>query len=86
MTKLLGENHIDLLEFARGCERKQGDGKHVHALCTWEKTISDIYVFDGSVSYLSSNISESKSSMTSLEETPSSSPKLPLETSFLCAF
>ena len=44
MTKILEENHIDLLEFARRWERKQGDGKHVHALCAWEKTIYNIYV------------------------------------------
>ena len=67
MTKLLEENHIDLLEFARGWERKQGNGKPEHALSAWVKPISDIYV-----SYSPSDISESKASTHSLEETPTS--------------
>ena len=33
ITKLLEENHVDLPEFARGWERKQGSGKHAHDLC-----------------------------------------------------
>ena len=77
MTKLLEENNIDLPEFAKRWERKQGDGKHVHALCAWEKPISDISVSYGYISYLPFDISESEVSIPSLEETPSSSPKLP---------
>ena len=44
MTKLLEENHTDLLEFARGWERKQGNGKPEHALSAWVKPISQISV------------------------------------------
>ena len=76
MTKLLEENHIDLLEFARGWKRKQGNGKPEHALSAWVKPISDIYV-----SISPSDISESEASIPPLEETPTSSPKLPPETS-----
>ena len=67
MTKLLEENHIDLPKFARGWECQQGDGKHVYALCAWEKPISDIFVSDGSVSYSPSDIPESEASILSLE-------------------
>ena len=35
MTNLIEENHIDLPEFSRRWERKEGDGKPVHALCAW---------------------------------------------------
>ena len=52
MTKLLEENHIDLLEFARGWERKQGNGNPEHALSTWVNFFSDIYFSDGFVSDL----------------------------------
>ena len=76
MTKLLEENHIDLPDFARGWERKKGSGKPEHALSAQLKPISD-----GPVSDLPSNISESESSVPSLEETPVSSPKLPPKTS-----
>ena len=47
MTKILEDNHIDLPEFARGWERKQGRGKPEHALSAWVKKIYDI-----SVSYI----------------------------------
>ena len=67
MTNLLEENHIDLPEFVRGWERKQGDGKHVHSLCAWDKHIYDIYIYDGYVSDLNSYISESEASIPSLE-------------------
>ena len=46
MTKLLDENYIDLPEFARGWESRQGNGKPEHALSAWVKPISDIYVSD----------------------------------------
>ena len=45
MTNILEENHIDLPEFARGWERKQGNGKLEHALSAWVKPISDISIF-----------------------------------------
>ena len=76
MTKLLEENHIDLPDFARGWERKQGSGKPENALSAWVKNISDILVSD-----LHSDISESEASIPSSEETPISSPKFPPKTS-----
>ena len=76
MAKLLEESHIDLLEFARGWERKQGNGNPGHALSAWVKPISDIPISD-----LHSDISESEASIPSLEETPISSLKLPPKTS-----
>ena len=48
MIQLLLENNIDIPDFARRGERKQEDGKPLHALCDWEKPISHIsisYVF-----------------------------------------
>ena len=57
MTKILEENHIDLPDFAIGWEHKQGSCKPEHAFSAWVKTISDIYVSDGFVSYLTSYIS-----------------------------
>ena len=81
MTKLLEENHIDLPDFARGWERKQGSGKPEHALSAWVKPIYYISIYNGSISDLPSYISESKSSIPSLEETPISFPKLPPKTS-----
>ena len=36
MTKL-EENHIDLPDFARGWEHKQGSGNPEHALSAWLK-------------------------------------------------
>ena len=50
MSNLLEENHIDLPEFARRWERKQGNGKLGHALSAWVKIISDIYFYDISIS------------------------------------
>ena len=81
MTKLLEENHIALPEFAKRWERKQGNGKHEHALSAWVKTISVFSIFD--IFFLDSPfyISGPESSIPSLEETPSSSPKFPPETS-----
>ena len=76
MTKLLEENHIGLLDFARGWERKQGSGKPEHALSAWVKPISDCSVSDSP-----SDISEPEASIPSLEETPVSSLKLPPKTS-----
>ena len=81
MTKHLEENHIDLPEFARGWERKQGSGKPEHAFSTWVKQFYDIYVSDGSISDLPSDISESEASIPSLEVTPINSPKLSPKTS-----
>ena len=63
MTKLLEKNHIA----ARRWELKKGNGKPEHALSAWVKPISDIYVSDSP-----SDISKSKASMHSLEETPTS--------------
>ena len=81
MTSLLEENNIDLPYFARRWEHKQGDGKSAHALCAWEKPMSDISIFYGSISDLPFDISEYDASIPSLEETPTSSPKIPPETS-----
>ena len=39
MTKLLEENHIALLEFAKRWERKQENGKVEHELGAWVKII-----------------------------------------------
>ena len=67
MTNILEENHIDLLEFARRWEHKQGNGKPDHALSAWVKPIYYISIYDGYISDLPSYISESKSSIPSLE-------------------
>ena len=57
MINLLEENNIDLPDFARRWECKQGDGKHVHAFSAWEKPIYNISVQDVFFSDLPSNIS-----------------------------
>ena len=67
--------------FARRWERKQEDGKSMHALCAWEKPISYISISNGFVSDLPSDILESESSIPSLEETPTSLPKIRPKTS-----
>ena len=72
MTKLLEENNVDVPDFARRWEHKQENGKPEHALSAWVKPIYDIDVSD-----LPSDISESEASIPSVEETPTSSPKLP---------
>ena len=66
MTRLLEEINIDVPYFARRWERKQEDGKPVHALCAWEKPISDMSISDASISDLNYYISESESSLPSL--------------------
>ena len=77
MTKLLEENHIALLEFAKRWERKQGNGKAEHALGAWVKPNSDSI----------SDISEPKTSIPSLKKFPVSSSKLPPKASnFSLAF
>ena len=81
LTKLLEENNIDVPYFARRWECKQEDGRHVHALCAWEKTISHISISYVFVSDLHSDISESETSIHSLEETSTSSPNIPKKTS-----
>ena len=87
MTNLLEENNIDLPDFARRWERKEGSGNLEHALILWVKPISNISVSDGFVSDLPYYISKYEASIPSLEETPVSSPKLPPKTShFLVVF
>ena len=48
MTKLIEENNIDVLDFARIGERKpsleQEDGKHLYALGNRDKNVSHIFV------------------------------------------
>ena len=46
MTKLLEENHIYLLEFAKRWERKQGNGKIENALGALVKTNSVFSISD----------------------------------------
>ena len=62
MTNLLEENHIDLPEFARGWERKQGNGNPENALSAWVKPISDGFFSD-----LPFDISKYEASIPSLE-------------------
>ena len=66
MAKLLEENHIALLEFAKRWERKQGNGKPEHALSAWVKPISDCSVSDSP-----SDISEPEASIPSLKNSQS---------------
>ena len=61
IIKIVEENHIDFPKFTRGWECKQGNCKHAHDLCVWEKQIYDIYFSDGYVFYLPYDISESES-------------------------
>ena len=74
MTKLLEENNIDVPDFARRGEHKlsleQENGKCMHALSARKKPISNISISYVFVYYLYSDISESKTSIPSLEETP----------------
>ena len=48
MIQLLVENNIDVPYFARRGECKlsleKENGKFMHALCAWEKIISNIYI------------------------------------------
>ena len=77
--KLLLENNIDVPDFVRRGEYKlsleKENGKFMHDLSTRKKTIYNIFVLDVFVSELHSYISESETSIPSLEETPNSSPK-----------
>ena len=79
MTNLFEENNNEVLDFARRGECKpsleQEDGKHLYTLGTREKPVSLV-----SISYLQSDISEYETSISSLEETPNSSPKFPPKT------
>ena len=87
MTKLLEENHIALLEFAKRWERKQGNCKAEHALGAWIKTNSNFSVSDKSISNSHSDISEPETSIPSLKKFLVSSSKLPPKTShFSLAF
>ena len=71
MTNLLEENNIDVPNFVRRGEHKpsleQEDGKNLHALCALEKPIYNIYFSYVFVSYLHFDISESETSIPSLE-------------------
>ena len=81
MTKLLEENNFDVPYFVRKEESKlsleQEDGKHLYALGSRVKPILNTYVSD-----LQSDMSDSETSISSLEETPNNSPKFPPKTSY----
>ena len=85
ITKLLEDNNIDVPYFARREEGKlsleQEDGKCLFTLGAREKLVSHISISGIFVSDLHFDISYSKTSIPSLEETPNSSPKLPPKTS-----